>query len=193
VKEIVTRGGAILVDVRPRSLDTGDQGLRKRKGPIQGAIHHFWGDDLGEDGTWRSKEELKNTYERLGVTPDKTVIVCCGQGRTSAHVYFALKHILGYPKVKHYDGGFNEWSNLEQLPVETGVPKASGVGLSLDAPKLIRERCIGCHKLKRVYKTRKDKAGWEKSVARMIRKGTKLDEAERQAVVEHLSETQSKE
>jgi thiosulfate/3-mercaptopyruvate sulfurtransferase len=193
VKEVVTRGGAILVDVRPRPLSSGNQGSRRRKGPIKGAMHHFSGDDLREDGTWRSKEELKKVYERLGVTPDKTVIVSSGRGRMSAHAYFTLKHILGYPKVKHYDGGFNEWSNFEELPVESGVPKASGAGLSLDARKLVRERCIGCHKLKRVYKPRKDKAGWEKSVARMIRKGTKLNEAERQAVVDYLSETQSKE
>ena len=190
VKEIVPRGGAILVDVRPRSLYTGEQGPWKRKGHIKGAIHHFWGNDLKEDGTWKSKEELKKTYERLGVTPDKTVIVSCGQGRMSAHVYFTLKHILGYPKVKNYDGSFNEWSNLEELPVETGAPKPFGVGLSLDARKLVQERCIGCHKLKRVYKARKDRSGWEKTVARMIKKGTKFNEVERQAVVDYLSETQ---
>ncbi|OPX21821.1 MAG: hypothetical protein B1H02_07020 [Candidatus Latescibacteria bacterium 4484_107] len=193
VKEIVNRGGAVLVDVSPRPLYTDDQNPKKRKGPIKGAIHHFWGDDLREDGTWRSKEELKKIYERLGVTPDKTVIVSSGQGRMSAHVYFTLKHILGYPKVKHYDGGFNEWSNFEELPVEPGAPKPFGVGMVPDARKLVRERCIGCHKLKRVDKARKNKAGWEKSVARMIRKGTKLDEAERQAVVDYLSEMQRKE
>ena len=193
VQDVVTQGGAVLVDVSPRPPDTDDQGARKRRGPIQGAIHHFWGDDLKEDGTWKTKEELKKTYERLGVTPDKTVIVCCGQGRMSAHAYFTLKHILGYPKVKNYDGSFNEWSNFEDLPVETGAPKPFGVGLSLDARKLVRQRCIGCHKLKRVYKGRKDTSGWEKTVARMIKKGTKLDEAEREAVVAYLSETQRKE
>jgi thiosulfate/3-mercaptopyruvate sulfurtransferase len=38
----------------------------------------------------------------------------------SAHSYFTLKHILGYPKVKNYDGSFSEWSNIDELPVNTG-------------------------------------------------------------------------
>lgn len=39
----------------------------------------------------------------------------------SAHTYFILKHILGSPRVKNYDGSFNEWSNYKDLPIETGL------------------------------------------------------------------------
>ncbi|MDH4223111.1 MAG: sulfurtransferase [candidate division Zixibacteria bacterium] len=121
VKKVVEKGGAVLLDVRPVQLYSGEMGSWKRKGHIQGAINRFLGEDLNEDGTWKSKEELKEVYEKLGVTPDKTIITSCGQGLMSSHTYFTLKYILGYPQVKNYDGSFNEWSNIDELPVETGV------------------------------------------------------------------------
>jgi thiosulfate/3-mercaptopyruvate sulfurtransferase len=39
----------------------------------------------------------------------------------SAHTYFTLKYLLGYPYVKNYDGSFNEWSNIDDLQVRTGM------------------------------------------------------------------------
>ena len=81
----------------------------------------FWGEDLTADGMWKNKVELKAAYEKLGVTPDKQIIASCGQGQMSAHTYFTLKYLLGYPNVRNYDGSFNEWSNIQDLPVETGM------------------------------------------------------------------------
>jgi thiosulfate/3-mercaptopyruvate sulfurtransferase len=182
VKELVSGGNGLLLDVRPAQLYTGEKGFWKRNGHIKSAINHFWGEDLNEDGTWKSKEELKQAYEKLGATPGKAVIVSCGQGLMSAHSYFTLKHILGYPKVKNYDGGFNEWSNIDELPVETGLSRPSP-----DGETLVSERCTACHGLDRVHKARKDKAGWEETVDRMIRKGAKLNDSERQAVIDYLS------
>lgn len=121
VKKVVSSGGAVLLDVRPTEMYTGEKGDWKRKGHIKGAISHFWGEDLNEDGTWKSREELQKAYEELGATPDKLIIVSCGQGQMSAHTYFTLRYILDYPQVKNYDGGFNEWSNIDELPVETGL------------------------------------------------------------------------
>jgi thiosulfate/3-mercaptopyruvate sulfurtransferase len=125
VKAVVNQGGAILLDVRPVEMYSGEKGFWKRKGHIKGAINHFWGEDLKEDGTWKSKEDLTQTYDLLGATPDKMIIVSCGQGQMSAHGYFTLKHVLGYPSVKNYDGGFNEWSNIPELPVDTGLGNPS--------------------------------------------------------------------
>jgi thiosulfate/3-mercaptopyruvate sulfurtransferase len=116
-----TKAGAILLDVRPQDLFSGEKGAWKRKGHIKGAVSHFWALDMNTDGTFKTKEELIAGYEKIGVTPDKSIIVYCGQGQMSAHTYFVLKHILGFPKVKLYDGGFNEWSNRDDLPVETGM------------------------------------------------------------------------
>ena len=116
-----TKAGAVLLDVRPQDFYSGEKGAWKRKGHIKGAISHFWALDMNTDGTWKTKEELLAGYEKIGVTPDKNIIVYCGQGQMAAHTYFCLKHVLGFPNVKMYDGGFNEWSNRDDLPVAAGM------------------------------------------------------------------------
>ncbi|MCX5904788.1 MAG: sulfurtransferase [Proteobacteria bacterium] len=120
VKAAAENNSSVIVDVRPLEFYTGEKGFWKRKGHIKGAVHHFWGDDLKADGTLKSKEELKQAYEKIGVTPDKNIIVYCGQGQMSAHTYFVLKYMLSCFKVRNYDGGFNEWSSIAELPVVTG-------------------------------------------------------------------------
>jgi len=121
VKKVVASGGAVILDVRPVELYTGEKGPWKRKGHIKGSLSRFWGEDLTVDGLWKEKAELRTAYEKLGVTPDKQIITTCGQGQMSAHTYFTLKYLLGYPYVKNYDGSFNEWSNIDDLQVRTGM------------------------------------------------------------------------
>ena len=121
VKKIVESGGALILDVRPVELYTGEKGAWKRKGHIKGSLSRFWGEDLKEDGTWKSRDELKAAYAKLGGAPEKPVIVSCGQGQMSSQTYFTLKYLLGYKSVKNYDGSFNEWSNIPELPIETGM------------------------------------------------------------------------
>jgi thiosulfate/3-mercaptopyruvate sulfurtransferase len=107
------------IDTRPAELYSGEKGTWKRKGHVQGAVHHVWVEDLNDNGTWKGVEVLRKAYADIGVTPDMAVIVSCGHGQMSAHTYFILKYVLGFPKVRNYDGGFNEWSNVDALPVES--------------------------------------------------------------------------
>ena len=53
-----------------------------------------------------------------GVTPDKDVICYCRIGERSSHSWFVLKYLLGYPKVRNYDGSWTEWGNMIGNPVE---------------------------------------------------------------------------
>ena len=56
--------------------------------------------------------------KRAGVTPDKEIIAHCQLGIRAAHTWFVLKHVLGYPNVKNYDGSWQEWGNRDDLPIE---------------------------------------------------------------------------
>jgi len=71
----------VLLDVRPEDLYKGEKGAWKRKGHIKGALSHPWAMDLGGDGAWKPKDELLAAYAKQGVTPDKKIIIYCGQVR----------------------------------------------------------------------------------------------------------------
>ena len=70
------------------------------------------------DGTFKSAQELKERYEREGITPDKDVIAYCRIGERSSHTWFALHELLGYPKVRNYDGSWTEWGSMIGVPIE---------------------------------------------------------------------------
>ncbi|HXF58176.1 MAG TPA: sulfurtransferase [Actinomycetota bacterium] len=89
-------------------------------GHIPGAVNIPWAKAANEDGTFKSAEELRALYEQAGVTPDKEVIAYCRIGERSAHTWFALKELLGYEKVKNYDGSWTEYGSLVGAPVEKG-------------------------------------------------------------------------
>jgi thiosulfate/3-mercaptopyruvate sulfurtransferase len=94
-----------------------------RRGHIPGAVSHHWRTDLteGELATvWRPRAMLRASYEAQGITPDRDVIVYCNGGLESSHVWFTLRVLLGYPRVRVYDGSFTEWAAREELPVATG-------------------------------------------------------------------------
>lgn len=182
VQGAMSGGDVVLLDVRPKDMYNGTKGFWKRNGHIPGARHHFVGDDLTEDGTWKREKDLKKQYETIGVTPDKAIIVMCGSGKMSSLAYVTLKHVLEYPRVKHYDGGINEWSNFEALPMETGSES------SVDAEPLLQRTCTRCHNLTRVHREKADRAGWVKIIDRMIKKGTKLTKEEQGILIDYLSE-----
>ena len=71
-----------------------------------------------EDGTFKSAEDLEALYGGKGVTPDKDVIAYCRIGERSSHTWFALKHLLGYPNVRNYDGSWTEYGSLIDVPIE---------------------------------------------------------------------------
>jgi thiosulfate/3-mercaptopyruvate sulfurtransferase len=107
---------ALILDVRPAEVFTGEEVPGRRAGHIKGARNHFWQSDLNPDGTWKPAQEIKKMYEELGITGDRRVIVYCSRGFMAAHAYLALRYIVGYSKIRVYDGGFNEWAGRDDLP-----------------------------------------------------------------------------
>ena len=116
---------AQLVDVRSPQEYSGEilapPGLPEtcqRGGHIPGAKSIPWGKACNEDGTFKSVEELRSLYGSAGIDGIKPVIAYCRIGERSSHTWFVLKHLLGYPHVKNYDGSWTEWGNLVAAPVE---------------------------------------------------------------------------
>jgi len=77
-----------------------------------------WTQNVREDGTFKSAEELRALYGSVGITPDKEAVAYCRIGERSSLTWFTLSVLLGYPKVKNYDGSWTEWGSLVGVPVE---------------------------------------------------------------------------
>ncbi len=118
--------GKPLVDVRSPGEYSGEllhmpdypQEGALRGGHIPGARNIPWGRAVNEDGTFKTAAELRAVYEGEGITPEEDVIVYCRIGERSSHTWFVLHELLGYPRVKNYDGSWTEWGNLVGLPIE---------------------------------------------------------------------------
>jgi thiosulfate/3-mercaptopyruvate sulfurtransferase len=115
-----------LVDVRSNDEYTGKlvhmvnypQEGASRGGHIPGAQNIPWATAANADGTFKNAAELKGIYGGKGVTPEKEVVAYCRIGERSAHTWFVLTQLLGYPDVRNYDGSWTEWGNLVNAPIE---------------------------------------------------------------------------
>jgi thiosulfate/3-mercaptopyruvate sulfurtransferase len=91
-----------------------------RGGHIPGAKSIPWARAIDpEDGTFRPASELRDLYEKTNrLRKDQPTIAYCRIGERSSHTWFALKYLLGYKKVKNYDGSWTEWGNSVGVPIE---------------------------------------------------------------------------
>ena len=126
VHDSVGKAGSALVDVRSPKEFSGEllapenlpQEGAQRGGHIPGAANIPWGQAVRDDGTFKSAADLKALYGSRGITPDKEIIAYCRIGERSSHSWFVLKYLLGYPKVRNYDGSWTEWGSLVGEPIE---------------------------------------------------------------------------
>jgi thiosulfate/3-mercaptopyruvate sulfurtransferase len=96
----------------------------QRAGHIPGAASAPWAQTVKEDGTFKSADDLKAHYAAKGVTEDKDIIAYCRIGERSSHSWFVLHELLGYPKVRNYDGSWTEWGSMVGMPIEKATPAA---------------------------------------------------------------------
>jgi thiosulfate/3-mercaptopyruvate sulfurtransferase len=87
-------------------------------GHIPGAANVPWATAANEDGSFRSDDELREIYAAKGLTPDTDVISYCRIGERSSHTWFVLHELLGYERVRNYDGSWTEYGSLVGVPVE---------------------------------------------------------------------------
>jgi len=123
VRAALSARDVVIVDARNPDQYAGRAGAQLRRGHIPGAVNHFWQGDLAKVDfatVWRRSDELRASYAAQGITTEKTIIAYCNGGLESSHVYFALHNLLGYPRVRVYDGSFTEWAERLELPVKAG-------------------------------------------------------------------------
>jgi thiosulfate/3-mercaptopyruvate sulfurtransferase len=119
-----------LIDVRSTPEFTGErthmpdypQEGTLRGGHIPGAKNVPWARAANPDGTFRTADELRAIYEgEVGLRPSDDVVAYCRIGERSSHTWFVLTYLLGYDRVRNYDGSWTEWGNMVKAPIEKGA------------------------------------------------------------------------
>ncbi len=125
--DVLEHLGQPLVDVRSPGEYSGEllhmpdypQEGAVRGGHIPGAASVPWAKAANADGTFRSRNELEALYQgEAGLSPSDDVIAYCRIGERSSHTWFVLTHLLGFEKVRNYDGSWTEWGNAVRVPIE---------------------------------------------------------------------------
>ncbi|MGH8911065.1 MAG: sulfurtransferase [Acidimicrobiia bacterium] len=90
-----------------------------RGGHIPGAANVPWKRAAADDGTFKTRSELEAIYvDEKGLANSDEIIAYCRIGERSSHTWFVLTHLLGFEKVRNYDGSWTEYGNAVRVPIE---------------------------------------------------------------------------
>jgi thiosulfate/3-mercaptopyruvate sulfurtransferase len=126
-----------LIDVRSLPEYTGErthmadypQEGTLRGGHIPTAASVPWARAAAEDGRFRSRQELEAVYrDEVGLAEDDDIIAYCRIGERSSHTWFVLKYLLGFERVRNYDGSWTEWGNSVRVPIVRGEERGEAPG-----------------------------------------------------------------
>ena len=108
-----------LLDARSPAEFKGERIQGPRGGHIPGAVNLEWTRvvDSGEIKTFLDAPSLEKLFSDAQVLPSQEVVTYCQMGVRAAELYFALR-LLGFERVRIYDGSWEEWSAATDLPVE---------------------------------------------------------------------------
>ncbi len=110
-----------LIDARGAPRYRGEvEPLDAIAGHIPGALNRPFADNLGPDGRFKPRAQLKAEFDQLLAGRDATGVVHhCGSGVSAVPNLIAME-LAGYPPPALYAGSWSEWSRTPGLPVARG-------------------------------------------------------------------------
>jgi thiosulfate/3-mercaptopyruvate sulfurtransferase len=90
----------------------------ERYGRIPGARHLHFLDLLNKDTTFKAPDELRVLFEERGAYADTDIVSYCRLSHRATLAYFLMTEVLGYKKVRSYDGSWTEWGSMVGMPIE---------------------------------------------------------------------------
>lgn len=131
-EDVLAHLGKPLIDVRSPEEYSGERTTMPaypeegalRGGHIPTAASVPWARAAAEDGTFRTRAELDAIYrDEVGLDEGDEVIAYCRIGERSSHTWFVLTHLLGFDRVRNYDGSWTEWGSAVRVPIVTGTER----------------------------------------------------------------------
>ena len=103
-----------IIDARSIGEYNGTIVRAAQTGHIPTSINIDWNQNISNDGTFKSDEELSEMYN---IPKDSEIITYCQGAYRAANSFLVLKK-LGFKNVKVYLGSWGEWGNDIELSVE---------------------------------------------------------------------------
>jgi thiosulfate/3-mercaptopyruvate sulfurtransferase len=118
VRSLLGNADVQFLDARAPAEYLGFEGNARRLGHIPGAVNIPVA-TTSQPGSqrFRAPEELQRLLLRANVTRARRLVCYDGSGIAAAKLAFVLAY-LGYDDVAVYDGGWSEWGNRLDLPVD---------------------------------------------------------------------------
>ncbi|MBL7001200.1 MAG: sulfurtransferase [Nitrosopumilus sp.] len=103
-----------IIDARSVQEYNGDIVRAAQLGHIPNSVNIDWNLNIGNDGTFKSDDELSELYQ---MPKDSEIVTYCQGAYRAANAFLALKK-LGFTNIRVYLGSWGEWGNKPELPVE---------------------------------------------------------------------------
>jgi thiosulfate/3-mercaptopyruvate sulfurtransferase len=118
VRSLLGSEEVAFLDARAPAEYRGQQGNARRLGHIPGAVNLPVA-AMTQPGSQRLRDgdELRELVRKAGVSRPRRLVCYDGSGVSAAKLAFVLT-LLGYEDVAVYDGGWAEWGERLELPVE---------------------------------------------------------------------------